>query len=127
MRGAPQVGILGNHMENQVPDLLRNPLSAGVLPHPGDHPPVQPKAVSVPADHGLWGDKDERLLPAGPEPASGNPEKFVQHVELGPGLPAFQHRELLPKSQVLEEQSLPGTEGENEGFKPQPEKRNMEE
>jgi hypothetical protein len=58
----------------------------------------------MPTDHGLRRDKDERLLPGGPKPASGNPKEFVEETEFGFGMPALQHRELLPEGQILQEQ-----------------------
>ncbi|PYX25417.1 MAG: hypothetical protein DMG82_05110 [Acidobacteria bacterium] len=58
----------------------------------------------MPADHGLRGDDDERTFPSGPESPSGDPKQFVQGAELGLGMPAFQHGELVAERQVLQEQ-----------------------
>jgi hypothetical protein len=60
----------------------------------------------MPADHGLGGDHHESLLPSGPELASERPEEFVERAELGPGMPALQHSELLPKCQILQQKTL---------------------
>jgi hypothetical protein len=60
----------------------------------------------MPADHGLWSDNQESLLPSGPEAAREHPEEFVQRAELGPGMPALQYGELLSKRQILKQKVL---------------------
>src|ERR1700682_6573532 len=46
---------------------------------------------------GLGHDNNERLLPSGRQPASGDPKELVEETEFGLGMPALQHRELLPE------------------------------
>jgi len=60
----------------------------------------------VPADNGLWHNEEERLFPASPESASGDPKEFVEHSEFWFGMSALQHDKLLSKSQVLQKQIL---------------------
>jgi hypothetical protein len=59
----------------------------------------------MPADHGLGSDHQENLLPSGPEATRKHPEEFVEWAELGSGMPARQYRELLSKSQILQQKT----------------------
>jgi hypothetical protein len=58
----------------------------------------------VPTDHSFRCDYDERLLPPGPEPTNGNPEKLVEDAKARPRAAPLQHGELLPEDEVLKEQ-----------------------
>jgi len=98
--------VLGNHLENQISDCFGESSSTDLFFHSGDQAPVQTKSASVPTNHGLRGDQEERLLPSGPELAREHPEKLIERTELGSGVPALQHGELLSKRQVLKEQAL---------------------
>ena len=75
----------------------------------------------MPANHGLRGNHDERLLPGRPTPASEHPEQFVGYAKLGFGMLAFQHGELLPECQILQEQASARTKDANEYSEPEPE------
>jgi hypothetical protein len=98
--------VLRHHSEDQIPELLRNFLSADSPSHPGDQTPVQAETGAMPADHGLGSDYQESLLPSRPEAARENPEEFVQRAELGPGMLALQDRELLAKRQILQQKAV---------------------
>ena len=89
--------VLRDHLEEQIPHFLGHLLPSDSLSHPGDQTPVQPEAGTMPADHGLGSHHQESLLPSGPELAGERPEEFVERAELGPGMPALQHHELLTK------------------------------
>jgi hypothetical protein len=89
--------VLCHHLEDQIPHFLGHLLPSDSLPRPGDQTPVQPKAGTMPADHGLGSDHQESLLPSGPELAGERPEEFVERAELGPGMPALPYSELLSK------------------------------
>ena len=103
--GSAPRGVLGYHAEDQVSDLFREPFSANLFSHLGNEAPVQTEAGSMPANYGLRGNHDERLLPGRPTPASKHPEQFVEHAELGFGMLALQHGELLSERQILQEQA----------------------
>ena len=98
--------VLRHHAENQIPNLLRNSLSANALPRPGDQAPVHAEAGTVPADHGLGSDHYKGVFPSGPEPASEHPEEFVQRAELWFKVLPLQYSELLTKRQILKKQAL---------------------
>src|SRR6266480_4314039 len=65
--------VLNNHPENQFLNLLRPP-------DLGDQLPVQTEAAPVPTHHGFGRDRNEGLLPSGPESADGDPEELVEQV-----------------------------------------------
>ena len=54
--------VLGHHLEDQIPDLLGKLLPSDSLSHPGDQAPVPAEAGTMPTDHGLRGDDDERTV-----------------------------------------------------------------
>jgi hypothetical protein len=49
-------------------------------------------------------DEDQRLSPSRPEPPQDHPEEFVRMSKSRLRTPSFQDAELLPKSQVFQEQ-----------------------
>ena len=64
-------------------------------------------------NHGFRGHNKERLFPPRPTPASEHPEQFVEYAELGLGMLALQHGELLPECQILQEQASTRTKDAN--------------
>jgi hypothetical protein len=50
----------------------------------------------MPADDRFGLDDEENFGPMGPAPAKDRPEDPIQTVQLGPGMLAFEHGELLP-------------------------------
>jgi hypothetical protein len=72
--------VLNNHPENQFLNLLRRLSSPDGPPDLGDQPPVQTESAPVPTHHGFGRDRNERLLPSGPESAGGDPEELVEQV-----------------------------------------------
>src|SRR5665213_553818 len=71
--------ILRNHLEDQIPNLLRDSTSPnGSRVHSGQGAPIEPKSSLVPLNDRLGNDDDEKLLPIGPDLASDNPKQFVE-------------------------------------------------
>jgi hypothetical protein len=112
--GSAPGAIFGYHAEDQIPDLLGNSLPTNPASHLRDQGPIQTKAGSMPTNHGLRGNDNQRLLPVRPTPTSEHPEKLVEHAELGFGVFAFQNGELLPERQILDEQVSTRTKNANE-------------
>jgi hypothetical protein len=75
----------------------------------------------MPTHHSFRGNDNERLLPGRPTPPSEHPEQFVEHAELGFGVLALQHGELLPERQIFQKQASPRTKDTNEYSEPEPE------
>src|SRR5580692_786440 len=69
--------ILGNHTEDQGPDLLADTLPSSYLADSGDPPPIQTKSRSMPVHDVSRSDQDERLGPPRPERSQRNPEQLV--------------------------------------------------
>jgi len=46
----------------------------------GDQLPVQTESSLVPTHHGFGRDRNEGLLPSGPESADGDPEELVEQI-----------------------------------------------
>ena len=122
MRGAPQVGVLGHHLENQIPNFPRNLLAASSPAHFAKHGPIQTESSPVPAGHSVRSDQIEALFPVGPELAKGNPKQLVEQTQSWFRMPAFQDDELLAKSEVLQHQVLARTKKAKGGSEPDPEK-----
>jgi hypothetical protein len=70
--------ILGNHTENQGPDLFADTLPSPYLADSADPRPIQTKPRAMPVHDGSRSDQDERLGPPGPERSQRNPEQLVQ-------------------------------------------------
>jgi len=72
--------VLNNHPENQFSNFLRCLSSPDGPPDFGDQLPVQTESSFVPTHHGFGRDRNERLLPSGPESADGDPEELVEQI-----------------------------------------------
>jgi hypothetical protein len=59
----------------------------------------------MPANDRLRIDEHERLLPSIPETTDEYPEDFVNRSHPGSGVLALQHRQLLPESEIFQEQA----------------------
>src|SRR5437879_6143866 len=83
------------------------------------------KSGSMPTDHRLWSDDNERLLPGRPKPASDDREEFVERAEFRFGVLALQDCQLLSQGH-LQEQTPTEAKQASECPKPQPEKTEHE-
>src|SRR5258708_18753812 len=72
--------VLNDHPEDQFPNFLRRRSSPDGSPDLGDQLPVQTESAPVPTHHGFGRDRNEGLLPSGPESADGDPEELVEQV-----------------------------------------------
>ena len=59
----------------------------------------------MPANDRLGIDEHESLFPSTPETAGEYPEDFVNRPHPGSGMLALQHGQLLPESEILQEQA----------------------
>src|SRR5262250_1572169 len=74
--------------------------------HARDQPPIELKAGSVPAHHGIRRHDNESCFPARPEATKKHPKNLICDDQLGARIPAFENRELLTQSKVLDEEPL---------------------
>ena len=58
----------------------------------------------MPADKGLRSDDKQRLSPIRPDSREGEPKPSVNPSQSGPWTLSLHHRQLLPKSQILQSQ-----------------------
>src|SRR5712664_2884748 len=70
-------GVLNDHPEDQFLDFLRRLSSPDGPPDLGDQLPVQTESAPVPTHHRFGRDRNEGLLPSGPESADCDPEELV--------------------------------------------------
>src|ERR1035438_5540098 len=78
-------GIVSDHLKDQFTDLLGDPVAtAHWFSHFAEHGPVQFEPGSMPACDGVRQDDNECLFPLGPEPASYDPEEFVDDSQPWP-------------------------------------------
>src|SRR5260221_10327509 len=87
--------VLDDHPEDQFPNFLRCLSSPDGPPDSGDQLPVQTESGLVPTHHGFGRDRNEGLLPSGPESTNGDPEELVDQVKSWPRMPTLQDDELL--------------------------------
>src|ERR1700756_680524 len=72
--------VLNNHPENQFSNLLRCLSSPDGPPDSGNQLPVQTESAPVPTHHGFGRDRNQGLLPSGPESPDGDPEELVEQI-----------------------------------------------
>jgi len=96
--------VLNNHPENQFSNFVRCLSSPDGPPDFGDQLPVQAESSLVPTHHGFGRDRNEGLLPSGPESAYGDPEELIEEAEDRPWTSPLQHRELLSEREILQEE-----------------------
>jgi len=72
--------VLNDHPEDWFLNFHRRRSSPDGSPDLGDQLPVQTESAPVPTHHGFWRDRNEGLLPSGPESADGAPEELVEQV-----------------------------------------------
>ena len=58
----------------------------------------------MPANHGLGGDDNQSFFPGGPELTGNDPEEFVKEAQHRSRVSTLQHRELLSKREVLQDE-----------------------
>lgn len=59
----------------------------------------------MPADDSLRMDEHQGLPPGTPETTGEDPEDLVNRSNRGSGMPALQHGQLLPESEIFKEQA----------------------
>ena len=62
--GSSPAGVLGHHLEDEIPNLFRCLSPTDGLPGLRNHPPVPTEAGAVPTDNGFGRDDEECLFPA---------------------------------------------------------------
>jgi hypothetical protein len=73
----------------------------------------------MPADDGFGCNDDEMLLPSRPDPSSDYPEELIEEAEARARMSTFQHSELLPEHEILQNKIPAATEGVNQGAVPE--------
>ena len=109
------------HAKNEYAQFFAHALSSRAVQMPRKPRRIQLESRLVPANDSLPLDEDQSLLPSRSEPLQHHPEQFVSKNKSRLRSTLIQHGELLPKSQVLQEQVAVGTKGANSngGQKPQ--------
>src|ERR1039457_4047288 len=83
-------------------------------------PSTQFEPESMPARNGVRWDDKECLFPVSPEPASYDPEEFVDGSQPWPRLLALKDGELLTKGEVFEHQTAVRPKPAKHGSEPEP-------
>ena len=99
------VWVLRHHTENQLPNFRRQFFPTDLFSRleiklQYSRKPARCQQTTV---SGLT--KHESLLPSTPETAGKYPEDFVTRLHPGSGMLAFQHGQLLPESEIFQEQA----------------------
>src|SRR6202035_6104649 len=116
--------ILGNHTEDQGPDLFADTLPPSYLADSGDPRPIQTKPRSMPVHYGSRSDQDERPPPPGPAHSQRNPEQFVQGSQSTARSLRMQSQQLPTESHVFENEVRPATERTDQPAEEIPERHN---
>jgi len=105
--------VVSDHPKDQLPNLLRCRFSSNLRLNSGDQPPVNTKTNPVPADDSFGRDDDEVLFPSRPDPSSDYPEELIEEPQARARMSAFQHCELLPEHEILQNKIPAATEEAN--------------
>ena len=97
--------VLRHQPEDQLPHFHRQFLPTDRFSRLRDPTPVQSKPSAMPANDRLRVHEHERLLPGTPETTGEYPEDFVNRSHRGSGMLALQHSQLLPESEIFQEQA----------------------
>ena len=79
--------------------------------------PVLAEASTLPSEHGIRRNDNQRLPPAGPDPGQAGLEQTIRWAEPRPGQPPLVDGELLAEGQILERELAMAADEERE--KPQ--------
>jgi hypothetical protein len=115
--------ILGNHPENQISNLFREPSPPCRLSGPGDQAPIETEACPMPSNHRLRRDDNQSFFPGGPEPVGNDPEEFVEAAQHRSRVATLQYGELLPEREVFQYE-MPTT-AKRASKRSQPEKKQI--
>jgi len=110
--------VLRHHPEDQLPNFRRQFFSTDLFSRLRDPTPVQSKTSTMPANDRLRIDQQERLLPSTPETTGEYPEDFVNRSDPRSGVLALQHPQLLPESEILQEQAATRLQAAGEQAQP---------
>jgi len=115
--------ILCDHLKDQLTDLFGDSAAtADSFSHFAEHGPIQFESGLVPPNNSVRQDDDERLLPSRPEAASQYPKQLIEWSQSWPGMFAFQDGQLLPESEVFEDQAAAVTRDGKHSPEPEPKK-----
>lgn len=105
-RGAP-AGIFSRHASNQLANLGCGGWS---VEFGGSRSPAleQPKAGTMPADHGFWLNDDQRFTSPRPQSAKRYPEDAIRPAQSGARTLPLQHDQLEPQSATWKPQVVTG-------------------
>jgi hypothetical protein len=96
--------VLSDHAENDLSQFPADAFSSCAGPVPREPGPIQLESGPVPSDNGFRLDQNQGALPPAPEPPQHHPQQFLSSNQSRLGMLPFQDCELLPKSQVFQEQ-----------------------
>jgi hypothetical protein len=105
--------VVSDHPKDQLPDLLRRWSSSNLHPNSGDQRPVDTKTRRVPADDSFGRNDEKGLLPSRPDPPSDYPEELIEEAQARARMSAFQHGELLPEQEILQDKIPAATDEAN--------------
>lgn len=71
---------------------------------PGQKPPVQAKALSMPANNRFWFHDQQGRGPVCPEPSENHPEESIRRFESRALVSALQYAHLMPERDDLKSQ-----------------------
>jgi hypothetical protein len=106
-RRAPGL-LFRDHAKDQVAQFCARRLSFRANSMPREPRPAELEPRPMPANYGLRLHKDQCLLPSRPEPPQDNPEEFVTNGKSRLRMPFLEDSELLPQSQIFQEQITTG-------------------
>src|ERR1039458_7609748 len=96
--------IVGNHPEDEFTQFPVDAFPSHTLSMPREPRPIELEPCPMPANDRLWLNEDQCPFPVNPQPPQHHPEQFVGSSKSRLRMHLFENTELLPKSQVFQEQ-----------------------
>ena len=107
--------VFASHAPDKLPDLRRYRLSTHSSQPSGFPPPVCPPALAVPAKDSFRLNNDQTCPPLRKPTTGKDPETTIGITNRWPYLAAVEDDQLLPKAEVLGDESRSGLEPRGEG------------
>jgi hypothetical protein len=105
--------VVCDHAKDEVAQFPADGFSPHASSMPRNPGPIHLESGSMPANHRLWLDENQRLLPSAPESPQDQPEQSISGNKPRLRVPPFQNGQLLPKREVFQEKVASRAKGLN--------------
>ena len=117
---SPPCGVLRDHAEDEIAQLLTRGFPSHTDTFARVPVPIQPEPGPVPAQDGVWLDKEQGSSPSRPQSPQSNPKQSVGRRKSWLGMVPRQDCELLPQGKIFQKEEAARPNRANERYKQEP-------